>query len=296
MKNKILVTGATGGLGSKVVGYLKEKDRVDNLTVLLRNQENQSGEKFAKDGIAVKFGDYTDLESLKIAFKGIDVLYFVSAGDDDRRTLIHKNVVDAAKDAGIKHIVYTSGVKKENADSSPLARLIDSHVQTENAILSSGINYTIVRHNLYVEVIGMMIGDKSQLLKTKVIYLPTANGASSFVPKKDIAEAEAKILLTPSRYVNKILEFNGSEQMNFSGIAKKISEIVMEPIQFVSPTITEFESTMNKIGLPKHIIEILTSFSLAIAHGEFDQQSNDIEDVLGRKTTSLFEYLQETYS
>jgi NAD(P)H dehydrogenase (quinone) len=292
---KILVTGATGGLGSKVINLLKDKTEVENLAVLVRDKKNELANQYINDGIEVRIGDYSNLESLVNAFIGIDVLYFVSGGDDDQRAKLHKNVVDAAKDTGVKHILYTSGVRKDESATAPLASLMDSHIQTENFILDSGILYTILRHNLYAEVIEMMIGDKSQLLKTKTIYLPTANGLTSFVPKKDFAEAEVNILLNPTSYTNKILEFNGSEQISFSEIANKITVILKEPIQYISPNIIEFKSTLNKFGLPNHVIEILNTFSLAIASGEFDQQSNDLETVLGRRTTSLLDYLEETY-
>ncbi|TFF37652.1 SDR family oxidoreductase [Mucilaginibacter psychrotolerans] len=296
MKNKILITGATGGLGSKVINLLKEKTESENLAVLVRDEKNELAKQYANDGIEVKIGNYADFDSLKNAFKGIDVLYFVSGGDDSQRSKLHKNVVDAAKEMGVKHIIYTSAVWKDESDASPLATLVDSHIQTENCIKASGITYTILRHNLYAEVIEMMIGDKSQLLKTKTIYLPTANGLTSFVPKKDLAEAAVNILLNPYTFANKILEFNGSEQIKFSEIAEKISEIVNEPVQYISPEVTEFEATMNKYRLPNHVIEILSTFSLAIADGEFDQKSIDLETVLGRKTTSLTDFLKETYN
>jgi NAD(P)H dehydrogenase (quinone) len=292
---KVLVTGATGGLGSKVINLLKDKTEVENLAVLVRDKKNELANQYINDGIEVRIGDYSNLESLVNAFIGIDVLYFVSGGDDDQRSKLHKNVVDAAKDAGVKHILYTSGVRKDESATAPLASLMDSHIQTENFILDSGISYTILRHNLYAEVIEMMIGDKSQLLKTKTIYLPAANGLTSFVSKKDFAEAEVNIILNPSAYENKIFEFNGSEQITFSEIAEKISDIVKEPIQYISPDINEFKTTLNKFGLPNHVIEILSTFGLAIANGEFDQQSNDLETVLGRRTTSLFEYLETAY-
>lgn len=296
MRNKILITGATGGLGSKVIDLLKEKTAVENLAVLVRDENNELAKQYINDGIEVKIGDYANLEGLEKAFKGIDILYFVSGGDDNQRSKLHKNVVDAAKEAGVKHILYTSGIRKDESDSSPLASLMDSHIRTENFIKASGMTYTLLRHNLYAEVIAMMLGDKSQLLKTKTIYLPTANGLTSFVPKKDLAEAAVNILLNPSAYADKIFEFNGSEQVTFSQIAEKLSKIVNEPIQYISPEITEFESTMSKIGLPGHAIEILKIFSLAIAKGEFDQKSIDLETVLGRKTRSLTEFLKEAYN
>ncbi|MEJ7558609.1 MAG: SDR family oxidoreductase [Pedobacter sp.] len=294
--NKILITGATGDLGSKVISFLKEKTEVGNLAALVRDEQNELAKQYDNDGIEVKIGDYANLESLEKAFKGIDLLYFVSGGDDDQRSKLHKNVVDAAKTAGVKQILYTSGVRKDESDSSPLATLMDSHIQTENFIKASGIAYTILKHNLYAEVIEMMIGDRSQLLKTKTIYLPAAAGLTSFVPKKDLAEAAVNILLNPSAYVNTILEFNGSEQITFSEIAEKISEILKEPIRYISPEVTEFEAKMNNIGLPGHVIEILSTFSLAIAKGEFDQKSTNLETILGRKTKSLTEFLKEAYN
>ena len=188
MSNKILITGATGGLGSKVINLLKEKTEIENLAVLVRDKENELTKQYINDGIDVRIGDYASLDSLESAFKGIDILYFVSGGDDNQRSTLHKNVVASAKKAGVKHIVYTSAVWKDESDASTLASLVDSHRHTENFIKASGITYTILKHNLYAEVIEMMVGNKSQLLKTKNIYLPTANGLASFVPKKDLAE------------------------------------------------------------------------------------------------------------
>jgi NAD(P)H dehydrogenase (quinone) len=295
MNNKILITGATGSLGSKVVNLLKEKTKIENLAVLVRDEKNELAKQYANDGIEIKIGDYANLECLESAFKDIETLYFVSGGDDNERVNLHKNVVDTAKKVGIKHILYTSAVWKDESNSSPLANLVDSHLQTENAIKSSGMYYTILKHNLYAEVIEMMIGNKSQLLKTKTIYLPTANGLSSFVPKVDLAEAAVNILMNPTAYINKVLTFNGSEQITFSDIASKLSEILKEPIQYISPSKAEFEIQMNKFGLPNHIIEILTTFGIAIANGEFDQQSEDLESVLGRKTTSLTDFLKVTF-
>ena len=296
MKNKILITGATGDLGSRVVSLLKEKTSVENIAVLVRDEKNEWAAQYSKDGIEVKIGDYANFESLINAFAGIDVLYFISGGDDGKRSELHKNVVDAAKEAGVKHILYTSGVRKDERESAPLSAMMEAHIQTEAFIKASGIAYTLLRHNLYAEVIEMMIGDKSRLLKSKTIYLPTAHGLTSFVPKADLAEAEVNIILDPAKYANQTLEFNGSEQMTFSEIAKKISSVLDQPIQYISPEITEFKAKMNQMGLPDHVIQILSSFGLAIADGEFDQKSTDLQNVLGRKTKSLNEFLIETYN
>lgn len=97
MSNKILITGATGSLGSKVVNILKEKTKIENIAVLVRDEKNELAKQYANDGIDVRIGDYANLESLESSFKGIDTLYFVSGGDDNERAKLHKNVVDSAK-------------------------------------------------------------------------------------------------------------------------------------------------------------------------------------------------------
>ncbi|VXB58783.1 NAD(P)H dehydrogenase (Quinone) [Flavobacterium sp. 9AF] len=295
MNNKILITGATGGLGSKVINLLKQNVASKNLVVLVRDLDNELVNQYKNDGLELRIGDYANFESLENAFKDIDTLYFVSAGDDNNRSELHKNVVDVAKKVGIKHILYTSGVRKNESNVSPIATLIASHIQTENFIKDSGINYTIFRHNLYAEVIEMLIGDKNQLVKNKAIYLPTSNGITSFVPKDDLAEAEVKVILNPYLYLNKTLEFNGSESISFSEIAKNLSKILKVTIEYNSPEVPEFVNTMNRFGVPNHIIEMLSSFSLAIAQGEFDHQTNDLEMILGRKTKTIYDFLKQTY-
>lgn len=110
MGNKLLITGATGGLGSMVVNLLKQQTEVKGLAVLVRDETNELARQYAQDGIDVKIGDYSKPETLRQTSQGVDVLYFVSGGDDEQRSMLNKNVVDAAKEADVQHIAYTSGV------------------------------------------------------------------------------------------------------------------------------------------------------------------------------------------
>ncbi|MDF0717192.1 SDR family oxidoreductase [Muricauda sp. 334s03] len=292
---KILITGATGGLGGTTARFLKEKTTSDNITVLVRDKESDNAKALASEGFELRSGDYDNPDSLAEAFKGIDILYFVSASDIGKRIPQHKNVVETAKASNIKHIMYTSTVRKDESSNAPLHVVVDAHVQTENWIKASGLTYTILRHNLYAEVIPMFLGEKEQLLQSKTIYLPTGSGKTSFVPREDFAEAEANILADPSSYENKVLEFNGNEQISFEEVAHILTKTLDEPIGYVSPEVDEFKQTMASYQLPEGIIGMLTMFSLGIAKGEFDQKSNDLEAVLGRKTKSINEFLNEVY-
>nr|WP_321412882.1 SDR family oxidoreductase [uncultured Allomuricauda sp.] len=293
---KILITGATGGLGGATARFLKEKMTSDDITVLVRDKESDKAKALEREGFELRLGDYDNPSGLVKAFKGIDVLYFVSASDIGKRVPQHKNVVNAARASNIKHILYTSTVRKDESTEAPLHVVVDAHVQTENWIKESGLTYTILRHNLYAEVIPMFLGEKEQLLQSKTIYLPTGHGQTSFVPREDFAEAEANILADPSKYENKTLEFNGSEQTSFKEVSKLLTEILEEPIGYVSPEVDEFKQTMATYQMPEDIIAMLAMFSLGIANDKFDQQTNHLEAVLGRKTKPIKEFLEKEYA
>ncbi len=292
---KILITGASGKLGKSVVKFLAEKIYAKNIAVLLRDKHEELIKQYKSKNFDVRVADYDNLASLKLAFHDIQVLYFVSGNDIENRLPQHKHVVEAAKSAGIKNIIYTSTVRKDDSKTAPLATVVGSHKQTEEWIKASGITYTILKHNLYSEVIKMFIGDKEQLLKSKTIYLPTGLGSVAFAPRNDFAEAAVNILLNLTNYENEILEFNGSEKLNFVDIAATISKIVKVPIEYISLTNSQFVTKMTELDMPVSIIGMLSAFSLGIANEEFDQQSNDLETVLKRKTQPIYEYLEEVY-
>ena len=293
---KTLITGATGSLGQLLVNALKSKTEVSNIAVLVRDTEKDIVKEYQSQGLDIRVSDYENLDKLTAAFEGIEQVFLISGNDLGARLQQHKNVVEAAKAANVKHVFYTSSVRKTESKDAPLDPVISGHAQTEEAILNSGLDYTILRHNLYSEVVPMFIGDKEQLLKTKSVYLPTENGKVAFVPRKDFAEAEANILVSPEDYTNKIYEFNGSEQVSFEEISEILTDVLGEKIAYVSPKVDEFESQMKAAGLPDPIVGMLSMFSQGVANGEFNFEKTDIEKALGRKTQTLKEFLGEVYA
>ena len=139
--NKILVTGATGQLGSAAVNELLQKVNATDISVLVRTPEK--AEDLEAKGVNVIKGDYNDYASLVAAFKGVEKLYFVSSSDVMNRFAQHQNVVKAAVEAGVGHIVYTSAQRKSEDGTSPIALVADAHWQTDNLIKQSGLTYTI---------------------------------------------------------------------------------------------------------------------------------------------------------
>lgn len=147
----ILVTGATGGFGTYALAALKKLVPQDEIFALARSEEKAA--QLKENGFSVKIATYDDPTSLEQAFHGIDRLLFVSSSEIGSRQPQHKNVIDAAKKAGISYIAYTSFGKADTA-TSPLAR---DHAYTEKLILDSGIDHTFLRNNWYLENEGGVI-------------------------------------------------------------------------------------------------------------------------------------------
>ncbi len=147
----ILVTGATGNFGSKAIAHLLNKGVAANdIAALVR-----SGEKYnslAERGVTVRVGDYADVDSLSKAFGGVDELLLVSSSDRgaiENRTKHHINAITAAKEAKVKHIIYTSFVRKEGHEDSAIAGFQKSHVESEAFLKESGLKYTILQNGIY---------------------------------------------------------------------------------------------------------------------------------------------------
>ncbi len=288
----ILVTGATGHFGNAAIKFLLEKGvSAKDLTALVRAKE--SADQFTKRGIHTAVGDYDDYASLVNAFKGVDHLLFVSGSEIGKRLLQHQNVVKAAVASGVKHIVYTSFQRRNETETSPLWVVAQSHLQTEKWLKESGIAYTILKNNLYMDFIPAFVGEK--VLETGVIYLPAKAGKVSAALRVELAEATAAILRTPSNHVNKVYDFTHSEAFTYQQVADIISSQTGKKINYVSPTAEEYAQTLAKFGLPQDMIGVFAGFAVAQAVGELDVVSKDLENILGRKPTTIAEFLKSVY-
>lgn len=288
----ILVTGATGHLGNAAIRFLLENGiKADKIIALARNEE--SIEELKKKGVGIVIGDYDNYDSLRNAFTGVEKILFISSSDIVKRTTQHENVINAAKETGVKHIVYTSFQRRSESETSPLWIVAQSHIKTEKWLKESGMNYTILRNNLYMDFLPGFIGEK--VMETGVIFVPAQNGKVSAVLRSEMAEAAANILLTPD-HMNKEYNFTNEEAISYHDIATTISDVLGKPINYISPSIEDYSKTLTDYGLPADVVGIFSSFAVAQAQGELDAESTDLQKLLGRKPTSIKDYLIRLYS
>ena len=290
--SKILVTGATGHLGKAITEFLLQKTDAANISVLVRDATK--AEVFKSKGVEIKVGDYNDYESLLSAFKGVDKLYLVSGTDIENRTAQQESAIHAAKEAGVKHVIYTSYQRKTKSANSPVALIADSHLHTEKVLKESGLTYTILEDGLYAEVIPNFAGAK--VLESKTIILPAGKGKTAFATRADMAEASAVILLDETgKFDNKSIEISGSEAISWEQIAAIISKVSGETITYAPMQKAEFADVLAKAGVPALYIDMQVGFGQAIEAGEFDGVSGELESLLGRKPVTVEEYLSGVY-
>ena len=272
----IVITGATGKLGQLVVEALLVRGvPAADITAVGRSAAKLGD--LAARGVNIAIADYKNPTSLDAAFAGADKVLLVSSNDFDDRAGQHRNVIDAAKRAGVSHLVYTSGPKA--ATSSVL--LLADHATTETIVAESGLDSTILRNGWYVE-------NYTQQLPTYLEHgmLGSAgDGKVSLAPRSDFAEAAA-IVLTTDGHVGKVYELGG-ESLTLNELAAVFSAATDSSIAYVDVPLEAYANVLSMAGMPEPLPLIFSDVDRGIAAGELHVQGNDLETLLGRPATPV---------
>ncbi|RJX40538.1 NAD-dependent epimerase/dehydratase family protein [Paenibacillus pinisoli] len=280
---KWLVTGATGKLGSKVVETLLKKVPAAELAVSVRNPEK--AEHLRARGIDVRHGDFDQPDTLDAAFAGVERLLIISAdGDNETRIRQHANAVAAAERAGVAFIAYTS---LANAADSEIF-LAPVHRVTEEAIVKTGIPYSFLRNNWYLENEARSI----QAVLAGAPWVTSAGGGKvGWAPQQDYAEAAAAVLAGEG-HEKTIYELSGpllSQEQLTSALGEVLKREV--PIQQVDDA--AYAAIMKEAGIPDFVLPILTGIQEGIRTGALEVERADFEKLLGRPVTPIREALAQ---
>lgn len=280
---KMLVTGATGKLGAKVVETLVQTVPADQLAVSVRNLEKAEGLKAR--GIDVRHGDFDQPETLDAAFAGIDRLLLISAdGDNETRIRQHGNAVEAAVRAGVKFIAYTSIANAMESTNF----LAPTHKATEEAIVATGIPYTFLRNNWYLE-------NETSSIKGVLAGAPwvtsAENGKVGWALQQDYAEAAA-VVLTGVGHENKIYELSG-KLLTQEEIASALASVLEKEVTVQQVDDKAYAEIMKSAGVPEFLLPFLVNIQKDIREGTLEVVSNDFETLLGRPTSPVTEGLKQ---
>lgn len=273
----ILVTGASGQLGRLVIASLLEKTEASNIIAAVRNPE--SVKDLAEKGVQVRQADYSQPETLVTAFAGVEKLLLISSSEIGQRIPQHKNVINAAKEAGVSLIAYTSIL---DADKSPLD-LAAEHAETEKLIAESGIANVLLRNGWYSENYTASVG---MALEHGAVLGSAGDGKFATASRVDYAEAAA-VVLTSDNQAGKVYELAGDNAFTLSEYAAAVSEASGKTVVYQNLPEAEYAKVLTQVGLPEGLATILANSDIGASKGGLFNDSKTLSTLIGRPTTPI---------
>jgi NAD(P)H dehydrogenase (quinone) len=270
------VTGATGHLGRLAVLALLDR-AVPAHQVIAVVRDEAEAQPLVERGVQVRVADYDVPETLTTAFAGVDRLLFVSGSEVGQRERQHRNVVQAAQDAGISRIAYTSIARAEE-NSMPLSV---EHRATEALLRASGIPTLLLRNSWYLENYTDQV---NQYLAMGAVLGATGEARIAAAPRADYAEAAAAALVGDA--AAGVYELGGPA-FTMSELAAAISAAVGRELPYRNVTLEEYEAGLVAAGLDPGTAGFVTALERGAAAGELDVPVTDLERLLGRPATDL---------
>lgn len=274
---KTLTTGGSGQIGSAVVRQLLRQLEPKHLAISTRDPAKARRQLRAR--IDVRRGDCDDASSLDRAFRGVHRLLLISTdADSDTRLRRHVSAVAAAARSGVGFIAYTS---LANAPANPLA-LARVHRETEAAITASGIPYSFLRNNWYIENEAATI---QAAAAGAPVVTAAGDGRIGWASRRDLAKAAAAVL-TETGHEHTVYELSGPPH-TYDDLAHTIQKVVGHEVPVRQVNDSEYEEMLAKLGLPRFAMDLLIDFQRAARHGAFALESDDLDWLLRRLATSL---------
>lgn len=279
----IIVTGATGQLGSRIVDRLLERVPATGVGVSVR--DTAAAGELAARGVRVRRGDFTDPQSLAGAFEGAAQVLVVSTSTSGPAAIAqHAAAIDAARAAGAGRILYTS--HQGAADDSAFDPMPD-HAATERHLAATGVPYTALRNGFYAATIQHLLG---RALDSGELVAP-ADGPVSWTAHADLAEAAAVVLADPARFDGATPPLTAPDALDLDDIAGILGDLTGRTVRRVVADDEEWTATMIANGVPTGPARMLLGMFHASRRGEFATTGPELANLLGRKPIPVRELL-----
>ncbi|MCU1547917.1 MAG: family oxidoreductase [Arthrobacter sp.] len=274
------ITGSTGNLGGQVARLLADAGSQQRLLV---RDPGRAPE--LKDAVPVAT-TYADPGLARASLAGVKTLFMVSAAEAENRLQQHCTFVDAAAAAGVRHIVYTSFFGAARDATFTLAR---DHFATEERIKASGMDFTFLRDNFYLDFLPLLAG------KDGVIRGPAGEGAMAAVASADVARSALTVLRDPSLHVGKTYELTGPEDITLAQAADLLTAGTGRTLTFHNETLEEAYTSRAPYGAPPWQVDAWVSTYTAIAAGELAGPTSAVHELTGREPLGLDQFLAQSH-
>jgi NAD(P)H dehydrogenase (quinone) len=283
---RLAITGASGQLGRRTAELVLAQCAPRELILATRTPGTLAD--LAARGADVRYADFDEPLSLKAAFAGAERLLLISATDLERRVAQHEAAIGAAKAAGVRHVIYTSGLKPAPPNPAAVAA---SHYATEQALAASGLAWTVLRNSLYADY---QVAEAKRAVETGVLVHNRGGGSVAYVARDDCAAAAAAVLLQGG-HAGLIYDITGSERYTADALAVLYAELggrrvearFIDDAAFVAGLVGDSAADDHL----RYGAELVASFGRAIRAGYVDACSDAVEKLTGRRARSLREVL-----
>ncbi len=279
----IAITGATGHLGQLTLTELLKTVPASQLVAIVRNPAK--AEALAQQGVTVRQAEYGDQAALTAALEGVEKLLLISSSEVGQRAIQHRNVINAAKSAGVKFIAYTSLL---HADRSPLGLHVE-HVETEQYLAASGIPYALLRNGWYSE---NYLASAPAALAHGVFIGSAGEGKIASATRADYAAAAAKVISSEG-HAGKVYELAGDEAWTLSDLAAELSKQSGKPVVYQNLSEADFAEALKGAGLPEAFANLLADSDVGAAKGGLFDDSRTLSTLIGRPTTPIRDSIRE---
>jgi len=287
MSDTILVTGAAGQLGQRVVHHLLETYKVPASSIIAATRDPSKLAELAAKGVVTRKADFDDEAGLASAFEGAGTVLVISTDAlavPGQRLKQHTAAVNAAVKAGVKHLAYTS---MPSPDKS-LITFAPDHLGTENAIKASGLPYTVLRDAWYFDNFMMSLPHN---LEGGKWYTATKGGKVPYITREDCALAIAAALV--GKPENKTYTLTGSTSYSIGDVASAVTAITGRPLEVIDVTDEQLSAGMTGAGLPSFVVDMLVSADANIRAGNFDSLSGDFTTLTGKEPQTLRKFVED---
>src|SRR6478672_1754740 len=278
---ELAVTGSTGQLGALVARQLSQAGSQQRLLV------RDAARAPELEGAVPFVTTYADAGRTKAALIGAKTLFMVSAAEAEDRLQQHYAFVDAAAAAGVQHIVYTSFFGAAPDCTFTLGR---DHFATEERIKASGMAYTFLRDNFYLDFLPLLAGEDG------VIRGPAGDGVMAAVTRADIARSALTVLSDPALHVGRSYDLTGPEDISLSAAAELLTAGTGRTITYHNETVEEAYASRKPYGAPPWQVHAWVSTYTAIAAGELAGPTSAVHELTGREPQGLADFLAEAHT
>ena len=277
----ILITGASGTAGGAVLAEAKKAGLP--LKAMYRSEADA---KKAPAGVTAVVADFANLPSLRAAFAGVDTVFLVCSPVRELVAL-ESNAIDAARESGVRHVVLNSALGAGDYPKS----FPSWHRQVEDKLKSSGLGYTFLRPNSFMQ--NILAYNAPSIRAQSAFYAAMGNARISYLDVRDIAAAAAKILAAPAAHGEKIYELNGPEAVTNAELARRISRVAGRTVQFVDIPEAAQRKSMLELGMPEWQVDALLDLQRYYTGGQGGEVDDVLRNLLGRAPVTLDQFLSE---